>query len=82
VRWTEQRNMEAFLDLVAAGTVRPAQLVTHRVPIADAERAYRIVTGELAEPYLAIVLEYPQTSAIEARTQSRVELRGASAGSS
>ena len=32
VRWTEQRNMEAFLDLVAAGTVQPSRLVTHRVP--------------------------------------------------
>src|ERR1700682_3929933 len=34
VRWTEQRNMEAFLDLVAAGTVRPGRLVKHRVPSA------------------------------------------------
>jgi predicted dehydrogenase/threonine dehydrogenase-like Zn-dependent dehydrogenase len=75
VRWTEQRNMEAFLDLVAAGTVRPSQLVTHRVPIAEAERAYRIVTGELAEPYLGILLEYPRSSAIEAPTQTRVALR-------
>ena len=60
VRWTEQRNMEAFLDLVAAGTVQPSRLVTHRVPIAEAERAYRIVTGEIVEPYLGILLEYPR----------------------
>ena len=60
VRWTEQRNMEAFLDLVAAGTVQPARLVTHRIPIADAQRAYDIVTGETAEPYLGILLEYPR----------------------
>src|SRR5205807_4987997 len=44
VRWTEQRNMEAFLGLVAAGTVHPSRLVSHRIPIAGAERAYQIVT--------------------------------------
>jgi predicted dehydrogenase/threonine dehydrogenase-like Zn-dependent dehydrogenase len=75
VRWTEQRNMEAFLDLVAAGTVHPSNLVTHRVPIARAEHAYRIVTGEVAEPYLGILLEYPNTTALEAPTLTRVELR-------
>jgi len=75
VRWTEQRNMEAFLDLVAAGTVHPSRLVTHRVPIADAERAYRIVTGEVVEPYLGILLEYPRRPLAEALT--RVEMRPA-----
>ncbi|MDQ6671781.1 MAG: bi-domain-containing oxidoreductase [Chloroflexota bacterium] len=77
VRWTEQRNMEAFLDLVSAGRVHPSQLVTHRVPIADAERAYRIVTGEVVEPYLGILLEYPHRPAAEAPTQTRVEMRPA-----
>src|ERR671931_1949532 len=57
VRWTEQRNMQAFLDLVAAGSVRPSRLVTHRIPIAEAERAYQIVTGAVAEPYMGILLE-------------------------
>jgi predicted dehydrogenase/NADPH:quinone reductase-like Zn-dependent oxidoreductase len=75
VRWTEQRNMEAFLDLVAAGRVQPARLVTHRVPIAEAERAYQIVTGEIAEPYLGILLEYPSRPANEAPTRTRVEVR-------
>jgi predicted dehydrogenase/threonine dehydrogenase-like Zn-dependent dehydrogenase len=75
VRWTEQRNMEAFLDLVAAGSVRPSRLVTHRIPIAEAERAYQIVTGALAEPYLGILLEYPRPATLEAATRTRVDLR-------
>src|SRR5579859_1347028 len=82
VRWTEQRNMEAFLDLVAAGTVRPARLVTHRVPIAEAERAYRIVTGAVVEPYLGILLEYPWRPAADAPTRTRVDLRPPSAAGS
>src|SRR5579859_187487 len=77
VRWTEQRNMEAFLDLVAAGSVQPSRLVTHRVPIAEAEHAYRIVTGEVVEPYLGILLEYPRRPADLAPVATRVELRPA-----
>ncbi len=60
VRWTEQRNMQSFLDLVARGAVRPGPLVTHRFPIDRAEEAYRIVGGEDQQPAIAIVLEYPE----------------------
>jgi predicted dehydrogenase/threonine dehydrogenase-like Zn-dependent dehydrogenase len=64
VRWTEQRNMQAFLELVAEGKLEPARLVTHRIPIAQAESAYQIVTGATAEPYLGILLEYPVDRAL------------------
>ncbi|HET6320083.1 MAG TPA: bi-domain-containing oxidoreductase, partial [Chloroflexota bacterium] len=60
VRWTEQRNMQAFLDLVAAGKVQPSALVTHRLPIEQADHAYRIVTGEVKESYLGILLHYAE----------------------
>jgi predicted dehydrogenase/threonine dehydrogenase-like Zn-dependent dehydrogenase len=56
VRWTEQRNMEAFLDLVAAGQVTPQRLATHRFPIEHAAKAYALMDG--TEPYLAILLTY------------------------
>src|SRR2546428_9490969 len=69
--------MEAFLDLVAAGTVRPSRLVPHRLPIAQAERAYQIVTGEISEPSLGILLEYPSGPAIEPPTRTRIDLRPA-----
>jgi predicted dehydrogenase/threonine dehydrogenase-like Zn-dependent dehydrogenase len=59
VRWTEQRNMQAFLELVAEGRVTPLKLVTHRFPIEEAEAAYRLMDGD--EPYLAILLTYPDT---------------------
>jgi predicted dehydrogenase/threonine dehydrogenase-like Zn-dependent dehydrogenase len=75
VRWTEQRNMEGFLDLVAMGRVQPWRLVTHRFPIAEAERAYDVVTGATAEPYLGILLEYPHTAPAEAPRKTRAEVR-------
>jgi predicted dehydrogenase/threonine dehydrogenase-like Zn-dependent dehydrogenase len=77
VRWTEQRNMEAFLDLVAMGRVQPSRLVTHRFPIAEAERAYEVVTGATAEPYLGILLEYPRVAPAEAPRQTRADIRPA-----
>src|SRR5262249_22257180 len=52
VRWTEQRNMQAFLELVAESRVTPKALITHRFPIAQAEQAYALLEG--AEPYLGI----------------------------
>jgi predicted dehydrogenase len=58
VRWTEGRNLEAFLDLVSAGSVRCAPLITHRFPVEEGERAYRLISGDVKESYLAIVINY------------------------
>lgn len=56
VRWTEQRNMESFLGLVADGKIDPLELVTHRVPFEQAERAFELLNS--AERPLGIVLDY------------------------
>jgi predicted dehydrogenase/threonine dehydrogenase-like Zn-dependent dehydrogenase len=66
VRWTEQRNMQAFLELVAESRVTPKALITHRFPIAQAEEAYALLEG--AEPYLGIIFEYPETTEMPTRT--------------
>ncbi len=60
VRWTEQRNIGAFLDLVASGAVTPGRLTTHRFPIDDALRAYDLLEGKTDERYLGIVIDYPR----------------------
>lgn len=57
VRWTEQRNFEAVLDMIASGRLSLGTLVTHRFPIDDAARAYDVVGG--SEPSLGILLEFP-----------------------
>ncbi|HTN42236.1 MAG TPA: bi-domain-containing oxidoreductase [Nitrospiria bacterium] len=58
VRWTENRNMEAFLSLLQQGRLRVKDLVTHRYPIDEAGRAYELMM-ENQEPYLGILISYP-----------------------
>ena len=73
VRWTERRNMEEFLRLVEAGLVRVDPLISHRVPFAEAERAYGLITGRATEPYLGIVLTYPDAPSSAGRVALRSE---------
>jgi len=70
VRWTEQRNFEAVLDMMADGRLDVKPLISHRFPILDAEQAYALVGG--AGPSLGILLEYPQDeeSALAVRRQT------------
>ena len=65
VRWTENRNMQAFLQQVGAGKVDVAPLITHRFPIEAALKAYALITGKTDEPYLGILLTYPPAPARE-----------------
>ncbi len=60
VRWTEGRNMGAILDLIAAGSLDVEKIITHRFDLTDAAKAYDLVTGETKEPFIGIVLTYPE----------------------
>ena len=62
VRWTENRNMEEFLRLVAAGGVQVAPLVTHRYPLEQAPTAYDTIM-QPGSTSLAVLLEYPEPPA-------------------
>ena len=73
VRWTEQRNFEAVLDLMAAGKLDVAPLITHRFAFSKAEDAYRLI-AEGREPYLGILLEYPVESPKTSQDDSLVSL--------
>lgn len=57
VRWTEQRNFEAVLDMMADGRIDVKPLISHRFPINEAENAYELVSG--GGPSLGILLKYP-----------------------
>lgn len=57
VRWTEQRNFEAVLDMMADGRLDVKPLISHRFKIEEAEKAYELVGG--SAPSLGILLQYP-----------------------
>ena len=61
VRWTEGRNMESFVDLIADGKIDVRSLITHRIPIAEGEKAYNLITGKTRESFLGVLLQYPQS---------------------
>jgi predicted dehydrogenase/threonine dehydrogenase-like Zn-dependent dehydrogenase len=58
VRWTEGRNFEAVLHLMAEGKLRVHPLITHRFPIEQAPEAYELIRGRRAEPFLGVLLTY------------------------
>ncbi len=59
VRWTEGRNIQAFVDLLAAGKIDLNAFITHRFPIDKAEEAYELITTKQGEPFLGVLLTYP-----------------------
>lgn len=73
VRWTEQRNFEAFLDAVAEGRLNLAPLRTHEFAIEQAVDAYALVGG--SEPSLGVTLRFSAPVTGPAVTQ--VTLAGA-----
>jgi predicted dehydrogenase/threonine dehydrogenase-like Zn-dependent dehydrogenase len=57
VRFTEQRNLRAFLELAQKGAIEPTRLTTHRFPVTDAPAAYAILNDRSVER-AGVVLEY------------------------
>lgn len=71
VRWTEGRNFEAVVDLMAKGQLSVKPLITHRFDIADATKAYEVITGKSREKFLGVLLTYPH---VQTREQARITL--------
>lgn len=71
VRWTVQRNFEAVLALMEAGSLDVSALITHRFLFEDADRAYQLLTQGSGS--LGMLLQC--TSAPEARDIKTVTLR-------
>ena len=62
VRWTENRNMQAFLDLIASGKMDVRSMNTHKFDIKDAKKAYELITGKTQEKFLGVLISYPAKS--------------------
>lgn len=71
VRWTEQRNFEAVLDMLASGQLNVKPLITHRFAFEDTDQAYQALTEDKAG--LGILLQY--TSDVTERAVRQVTLR-------
>jgi predicted dehydrogenase/threonine dehydrogenase-like Zn-dependent dehydrogenase len=61
VRWTEGRNLTAYVNLLAEGKLNVTPLITHRFPIERATEAYAVISGKAEEPFLGVLITYPGT---------------------
>lgn len=73
VRWTEKRNMQAFLSMLASRQIELNRITTHKYPIDDAETAYEMIARN-SERYMGIVLQYDNANA-ERSLDKRIDLR-------
>jgi predicted dehydrogenase len=80
VPWTQTRNMEAFLKLLAEGKLDVQALITHRFPIGDGVRAYALITGQTGQSYLGVVVSYPHQFAFQSRVQLSADRLAAGPG--
>lgn len=71
VRWTAQRNMEAFLDLLANERINVKPLISHRFPFERAPEAYELVA---ANKGLGIILEYSGVENRKPELERTIEL--------
>jgi len=78
VRWTEQRNFEAILDLMSSGDLDLEPLISHKFSIEDAVSAYSTLDDMSS---LGILLDYNSQSSGELLKQT-IELNSAKGGAS
>ncbi len=69
VRWTETRNMESFVQLLADRKLDVSSLITHRFPIGDVHRAYDMISGKTRESFLGVVFIYPDQLNVNQRVE-------------
>lgn len=72
VRWTEQRNLVAWLDQVDSGALDASALLTHEYPVDEAAEAFARVLGGGGEVVYGVAIHYPERS--DAGAAARVEL--------
>lgn len=72
VRWTEQRNFEAVLDLMASGAIQTEKLTTHRFALEDTPKAMELISSKT--PALGVLLEYPNATGDFGLTEPVVKL--------
>ena len=65
VRWTQRRNLEEFLRLLSQHRIDVQPLITHRIPLTEAESTYQqLIGGALSNP-IGVLLEYPEATPLQ-----------------
>lgn len=78
VRWTENRNMQAFQELLASGRIDVGYLTTHAFDIEEARAAYDMMMAK-EEPYVGILIRYDATKELSA-SRTPMQLRSPTPG--
>lgn len=72
IRWTEGRNFQAVVDLMASGKLKVEPLITHRFDIEHGVKAYEVITGKKKESFLGVLLKY-EMSEEKQETSKRID---------
>ena len=80
VRWTEQRNLDAVLQMMSRGSIDVKSLMTHEIPFHDAVRAYDLLSS--GQSQMGVVLTYPNAEPPQGQRVATVIDRDASPTSS
>ena len=67
IRWTEGRNFQAVVDLLASSKLQVASLITHRFPIEEGAQAYEVITGKKKEAFLGVLLTYSEKEEVKSK---------------
>ncbi|MBI5953565.1 MAG: bi-domain-containing oxidoreductase [Chloroflexi bacterium] len=65
VRWTEGRNFQAVVEMMASRKLKVESLISHRFPIEEGVKAYEVITGKRKEPFLGVLLKYGEKEKVE-----------------
>src|SRR5262249_15435956 len=78
VRWTLNRNMQAYMELAAAGRINIEALIDRTVPIEEAPAVYQELAAGKGPMPLGVLLQYPEDARPlpEAADSTRITLRG------
>jgi predicted dehydrogenase/threonine dehydrogenase-like Zn-dependent dehydrogenase len=80
VRWTETRNMEAFLQLLAEGKLDVKPLITHSFAIERSTEAYDLISGRSHQPYLGLLIRYSHEGSSPSRRLELIPRRNQTSG--
>jgi polar amino acid transport system substrate-binding protein len=59
VRWTENRNMQSFIDLLASNRLDISNLISHIYSLEDSPKAYDMILAR-EEPFAGVIIQYNQ----------------------